>query len=167
MPYTTPERVRLILARDLSATEGTGASLSDESILDAMAEADREIDGKLSSLFATPFNPVPALIANLSRDIAAYLCDLNFREVRDYQSSLNPVMLRYQRAQDTLKALMNGSMDIPGVTPSPDSSGSGLVVAVVNVGETELCANDFDPHCYRPINPVRRGSPAPEWWGQW
>jgi phage gp36-like protein len=166
MPYTTKERVRLVLARNQDQADGTGAMLSDEQINDNIAEADREIDGKLSSVFATPFNPVPELIANLSRDIAAYLSDLAFREVRDYQSSLNPVVLRYQRAQDMLKALMNGSMDIPGVTISPDMSGSGQIVAAFSDG-TDLCAADFDERCFRPLNRISGSPRRAEWWGIW
>lgn len=166
MPYTTKERVRLVLARNQDQAEGTGAMLSDEQIDDNIAEADREIDGKLSSVFATPFNPVPALIANLSRDIAAYLSDLAFREIRDYQSSLNPVVLRYQRAQDMLKALMNGSMDLPGVITSPDMSGSGQIVAAFSEG-TALCSSDFDEHCFRPSNRISNAPRRVEWWGVW
>lgn len=167
MAYSTVEQVRLIVVRDPGQDDGTGASLPVPTIEDAIGEADREIDGKLSSLYKVPFNPVPGVIVAISRDIAAYLCDLVFREVRDYQSDLNPIILRYKRAQEMLKLLVSGEMDIPSGVVSDDQTASGLIVAALDDGGMVLSPFDFDIHRYHPVNRRTRGMIPSEWWGIW
>lgn len=168
MAYSTFEQVREVVARDPSQDEGTGASLADTTIMGYIAEADQEIDARLSSIYSTPFNPVPPLISQISRDIAAYLSDMTFREVRDYTSDLNPVLLRYKRAQDLLKLLVSGEMDLPATTPpSSDGSASGLIVAALDDGGAMLSHADFDIHPTRRINRRTSWTPAGDWWGIW
>lgn len=166
MAYSTVEQVQLIVVRDPNQDEGTGSSLPVPTIEDAIDEADREIDGKLRSIYTVPFNPVPALVSRISRDIAAYLSDLTFREVRDYQSDLNPILLRYKRAQDMLKLLVSGEMDLPSI-PSAETNASGLIVAGLDDGGLLLSPTDVDIHRYHPVNRRTGWPPAGDWWGIW
>lgn len=160
MPYCTVEQVRQAVARDLADDDGTGSSLTNDVISRYIDEADREIDSKLVSLYQTPFNPVPPLISTISVAIAAYLGDLTYREVRDYQSDLNPILLRYKRAQELLKALANGSADLPGAEPSTDPSGEGQIVAAISDGALFCPGHDTDLRQYHNPN---RGAAVADW----
>jgi phage gp36-like protein len=153
------------LARDSDQPDGTGASLSDIQIDDQISEADQEIDGRLTGSYKTPFDPVPVIITSISRDIAAYLCDLIFREVRDYQGEQNPVVLRYKRAQELLGRIVKGEIDLPAETlPSDQPSSEGQITTVINPVCSGVTEQDFDIQVYRPANRVTNG---PDWWGIW
>lgn len=129
MSYSTKEQVRLALARDLGNVAGTAASLEDVAVADAIAEADSRIDGRLGQLYLVPFaDPAPALVQTISRDLAAFLCDLTFREVRDYNSQLNPVYIRYQEALALLKEIAEGKVSLPGAPGVTTPTGGAVVV---------------------------------------
>jgi phage gp36-like protein len=165
--YCTKEQVREALARGTTTDEqaDTGASLPDSTINDNISQADTEIDARLGGIYAVPFTaPVPPMIVGISVAIAAYLTDLTFREVRDYSNpDGNPVVLRYRRAQELLKALSNGQADLPGVAPSTTPSAEGQVVAAIGDGALFLPGYDTDLGPYR--NPNRSAQPTPWcWW---
>jgi phage gp36-like protein len=134
---------------------------------DNIDQADTEINAKLGGVYATPFDPAPStppLIKDISIAIAAYLTDLTFREVRDYANvDGNPVVLRYKRAQELLKALANGNADLPGIEPSPDPSGDGRIVAAIGDGPLFCPGNDTV------LTPYRNPNRGPVWdpWGRW
>lgn len=155
-----------MLARDSAQPDGTGASLSDIQIDDQISEADQEIDGRLIGAYKIPFAaPVPVIITSISRDIAAYLCDLIFREVRDYQGEQNPVVLRYKRAQTLLGQIVKGEIDLPAATlPSDQPSSQGQITSVINPVQSGVTEQDFDIQVYRSANRVTNG---PDWWGIW
>lgn len=134
MPYTTPDDVKAVLARDDTADSGTAASLDVDRLTQAIVDAETEVDGKLKVRYTTPFSdPVPEMVAQITRDIAAYLADLTFRQGRDFSSDLDPVYLRYKRAQDNLKGLVDGTF-----TLEPVGATSALTGAVFNPYDGKL-----------------------------
>lgn len=127
--YASPDYLQEILARSWGVTGDTAASLHEEVLKNAIEEAEFEIDSRLRGRYTVPFDPVPGLIKVIATAIAAYSADLTFREVRDYSSELNPVLLRYDRAKMMLKSLASGESDLPPDVPeSGDASGGGVVV---------------------------------------
>lgn len=153
--YTTADEVRLVLTRSLEQTKGNAAGLEDATIEENIESACQRINGKLSMHYAVPFTePVPKLIRDIARDIAAFLSDLTFREIRDYESNLNPVYLRYTESLKMLDQLAKGELVVPGDPATPDPSGqSGMdAVAVINVDTTEVDAL-LDPAKSRRIRP--------------
>lgn len=161
--YSEEDEVRELVSRTEDSRPGTAGSLSTEQVLEAIRTAGTKIDARLGVLFAVPFNPVPALIREIATAFAAYDIDLTFREVRDYQSELNPILLRYKEANELLALLAVGKAVLPDYEPPdpdpgpPDNpSDDGSIVGVYN---PDLCAVDQrrrrpDPSCY-------------ETWSQW
>lgn len=120
--YVTVAGVREALARDVTAPTGTAASLGDADLEAAITSAQAEVDAKLSARYVVPFSePVPLLVREITRDIAAYLADLRYRQGKGYESDRDPVLLRYQRAQELLEKAATGALDLPGV----DLAGGG------------------------------------------
>lgn len=130
--YTTKEAVRLVLARDLERVQGTAASLTDDATDDAIAEAGTTVNTQLAGRYDVPFEvPIPAAVGNITRDIAAWLCYLTFREVRDLNTELDPVYLRYKAANQLLLDLRDGRTQLPDV-PGADPGESGTAVIAIN-----------------------------------
>lgn len=151
MAYATRDELKATVDRDVADTRDTAGSLSNGALDEAIEEAEAEIDSRLGTLYTVPFTaPIPTLINKICLAIAAYSADLTFREVRDYQSDLNPILLRYRRAQELLKLLATGEMDLPPGTPAPDSDGGpGSVVVVYDMPPAIFYEADFD---IRPAN---------------
>lgn len=141
--YTTPDEVRLVLTRDLEKTAGNAASLADSTIGEQINSAMQRIDGKLALRYKVPFaEPTPTLIRDIARDIAAYLADLTFREVRDYGSDLNPVYLRYKDALALLDSIAKGETVVPG-EPAPGESEVGTMTVVETYSGGQQPLGDF------------------------
>jgi phage gp36-like protein len=122
--YTTPEKVRAILARDDSQVARTAASLGDDRITDAVQQASDVIDGYLGARYTVPFaSPVPSLISTIAEAVAAYRADLTFRQGTDYDSVLDPVYLRCKECLQQLADIRDGKMDVPGL---PTNDGGGI-----------------------------------------
>lgn len=144
-PYTTRAKVREALTRAPSPPDGpdpgTAASLSDTRIDTAIESAGTVIDSRLGAFYSVPFQNTPKLVGVIATALAAYDCDQTFREVRDYESELNPVYLRYREAQELLTQLQKGSATLPDYNP-PDPSqtdpAGGDIVEVLN--PVEDCA---------------------------
>lgn len=121
--YATPTTVRAVLARDTTAPTGTAAELSDTVINTAITQAQAQVDGRLANRYTTPFvDPAPQLVQDITRDIAAYLSDLTYRQGKDYETQLDPVVMRYQQAQTLLEQIATGHIDLP-VAPGVTESG--------------------------------------------
>lgn len=143
--YTTRERVRIALARDLDEVDGTAASLSNDAIDDAIVEATSRIDGRLGARYQVPFvDPVPQLVQTIARDLTMFLSDLTFREVRDYSSALNPVYIRYQEALKMLDQIAAGAISLPDAPGVVTPTGSGEAVFVINQTSPLFSPCDFD-----------------------
>jgi len=114
MPYTTPENVRDVLRGSAEDGDGgTAAELQDEQIELEIINAQAQIDSILFKTYKVPFSPVPVLVVSLATDIAAYLCDLNYRKSREYESDNYPIIRRYNRARELLEWLRTGVATLP------------------------------------------------------
>lgn len=150
--YCTRDEVVDVLTRDAAEVEGNAGSNDDESIDKAILDAESEINSRLALKYTVPFSPVPTLVNSIAQDIAAYLCDLNFRENRDYASELSPIYLRYKRAQEMLGRLQTGEAIIPpegGDPEEPPDTGSGTRVAAVYSRPGLISPCDFDLQFHR------------------
>lgn len=75
MAYCSVDDVKRLLNPSvlINLTDDNGAGMIDETrILDAIAQADAEIDGYVSVVMPTPLDPVPLLIRTLSAQIAIW-----------------------------------------------------------------------------------------------
>lgn len=143
--YTTPDEVRLVLTRDLAQVKGNAAGLSNQTIQEQINSAMQRIDGRLALVYKVPFgDPVPRLIRDIARDIAAYLSDLTFREVRDYGSELNPVYLRYKDALALLEQIATGKTVVPGDPVPPEGEQGSMTVVDTYSGGQQPLGDFFD-----------------------
>lgn len=146
--YCTRHDVVDVVTRDAAEVKGNAGVLDDEAVDKAILDAQAEIDSRLALKYTVPFSPVPPLINSIAQDIAAYLSDLIFRENRDMASELNPIFLRYQRAQAMLGRLQTGEAIIPppegGDPEEPPDTGSGLRVAAAISRPSLVSPWDFD-----------------------
>jgi phage gp36-like protein len=116
--YTTRDEVRLALSPGGDvADEGSAASLSDDDLDDAVADAQAEVDARIGGNRFTAAT-VPELVQNLTRDIAAYLATLTHRR-GDPIDPNDPVQKRYDRAQGILRDIQAGKIELTG---EPDES---------------------------------------------
>jgi phage gp36-like protein len=127
--YAQVDEVRTVLARDPSQYANTAASLDDAAITGHIASAQAQVDGRLSGRYTVPFpaDAVPQLVVDITRDIAAYLADLTYRQGLDYETDRDPVVLRYQQAMQMLGQIAAGQIDLP-VEPGTSETG-GLLTA--------------------------------------
>lgn len=135
MPYTDPETVRTILAPDGSTGLGSAASMSDSAIQQAIDEATSEIDGTLSVRYPVPFGDedgetVPALVATIARDNAAYLATLTYRQGAPLPTG-HPILLRYARSSLMLANIAKGIISL-NVEPDPPMESSAGEATVIN-----------------------------------
>ena len=96
-----------------------GAVVDDVVIGRALADADAEIDGYLTALYALPLTAVPALLARMACDIARYRLfgDRVTEQVRQL----------YTDAVRDLKAIASGAIRIDGAAPLTPSSASTTI----------------------------------------
>lgn len=128
--YASVDDVRAVLARNPGQVPNTAASLDDAAITSHITSAEAQVNGRISGRYTVPFTDadVPKLVADITRDIAAYLCDLTFRQGTDYESDRDPVVLRYQQAQQLLGQIATGAIDLP-IPDGDGGEGGGLLVA--------------------------------------
>lgn len=129
--YLDPADLRTTLAGSTD-TSGTAATLSDDDLYDAIWEAQAEVDGRLGERFNTPFTNPPALVVNITRDIAAYLATLTYRR-GEAIGQTEPIQLRYARAETMLQQAAIGvlMLTVPGSDPT-ETVGGGSEAVVVN-----------------------------------
>lgn len=160
MSYTTIHQVRYALARNLEAPDGTAAELDDPSIQNQIDAATAEVDGRIGTIYAVPIETPPNLIKEITRDIAAFLCETVFREWREIPAN-NPIYLRYTRAVNMLKDIAKGLIVLPGIpvapTPDPDVLTDGDIVEVL---PTQSCLFDLQDFYG---DPMRVERPYGEW----
>lgn len=126
--YATPDEVRSAVARDLSKTTGTAASLDDDELKATIVTAQAEVDAKLRGRYTLPFTTVPLLVKSIVIDIASYLATLTYRQSKDLAQG-DPIMLRYDRAEKLLKSITDGTADLDtgdgGAAAGSTSGGAG------------------------------------------
>lgn len=161
--YATWEQVRDVLTRDKGIVGDNAASIEQHVVEAQIRDAQSEIDARLAERYVVPFDPVPPLITSLTINLAAYLTHLTFRQNRDMISELNPVYLRYQRADTQLTQLQNGQMVIPPTESDPtDPPSYGSVVTSTITRPPLIGPGDFDLGQRVPY----RDPVSPEYWGQ-
>ncbi len=110
--YTTVEDVRDILRGDGTTDKGSAADLNNIQIDSEIIGAQQQVDSTLRNKYTVPFVVVPELISHITRDIAAYLCDLNYRKSREYESDNYPIIRRHDRARELLDWLRTGVISL-------------------------------------------------------
>lgn len=140
MPYIEVPAVRAILTRDVLDTTGTAASVPESVIATAIEDASEEVDATLRSRYTVPFaSPTPKLIAGITRDIAAWLTDLVYRQEKDYDSiDREPLLMRVTRARLLLTKLADGTFLLPPVVGGDDGG----------IGEATVI-NPYEPALFR------------------
>lgn len=156
--YCAPFDVRNALTPGaVTGGNDTASSLTDEQILDAIAEADARISTYLPAGYTVPMVdttiPVvgsePPATSNVrvahnvfrfwSRDIAAYLATLTFKRNKDVSEN-DPVRLRYNAAMTDLTAVAKGQLQLP---PDDDATDDGEgEVSVYNQYEGQMFGLD-------------------------
>lgn len=127
MGYSEVDQVRLVLSSINAEQGGTAADLSDEQIQYEIDSASAVIDSALRIIYKTPFTPdTPFIITSICTDMAAYGCDLNYRKSREYDSQNMPIILRYNKANNTLSQIVSGTLTIDW--PRVDISTGTIVV---------------------------------------
>lgn len=136
MPYSTPAMVRLAASPSSDGEPSlelthTAADLTDEQLLDTIAEADALIDSYLVAYYTTPVvltseGKAPHPIDFWSRDIALYMATLIHRGTLDF-SDQDPVARRRSYVMDSLNAVAAGKMrlSLPNNTSSSAGVGAG------------------------------------------
>lgn len=139
MAYSTPEKIRMAVVPtsdgQLPTTPThTAADLSDDQLLDAIAEADAMIDSMIGRFYATPAvsitDPatgeltVPHPLDYWSRNIAAFNATLSKKSTQDL-SDRDPVVLRYNATMDALRAVNAGSASLSLPRNEGDSRAAG------------------------------------------
>src|SRR4051812_7974795 len=163
MAYSTPAMVRkaLVPTSDgtVSSTQShTAADLSDQQLLDAIAEADALIDGYLTRFYVTPVATVgspavtPHPVDYWSRNLAAYNATLAFRGSQDFSDS-DPVARRYTATIEALKAVSSGSVGLALPAQTGDYAGAGAGPPINPYIGDLFRADEF-------VSP----STAPPWW---
>lgn len=150
--YCSVRDVRLALTPSASDTDkSTGASLPDWQIEDAIDEAEGHVKAYLSARYVIttssvttvdPVNPLityvwivaPQPVRGWTRNIAAYLCALTFRQSKDLGED-DPIRLRYNMTMVALMGVRDRAtdLDLPPAT-TPDDQG----VSVHNLYEGRL-----------------------------
>lgn len=129
--YSTPNDLRLVLARDRSQLgpgvgTGTAADLSDAQLADAIATASADIDSTLYHRFSVPFpSPFPALVVAVCKGLAAWHANAIMLESTDIAPN-DPTQRRFEWAMDRLAKLSSGALDLPDVGPSTSTSAAML-----------------------------------------
>lgn len=143
--YATVSEVKWAVARDPAQQRGNAASLSESQFNQVIAQAQAEIDGRLSGRYTVPFSVVPELVKSITLDIASYRAALVFYQDQDLSES-NTFALRYKLAVKLLDSLAAGEVSLPD---DPSDPGDGVVThsmvgAPVNPGVGSLAAEFLD-----------------------
>ena len=120
MPYITIADLETRYGADeiVKLADRDGDSVADADVVAAAIEDTCQvIDSYLSSIYQTPFNPVPGLVTRLACAIARYhLYD---------DKPTEHVSGQYNAAIETLRAIRNGEIILGLAAPAVSESGSG------------------------------------------
>lgn len=106
-----------------SSNTGTAADLADPQLKDAISEAAARVDAYVGGSYTDP----PDVIQFWTRDIAAYLATLTWRESKDLSEN-DPVRLRFIQTISMLASVAKGQLKVP----LPEGSVASSDAAVVN-----------------------------------
>ena len=122
MPYATLQDLvdRFGYEQLAQLSDRDAGAVIDETVVGrALADADAEIDGYLTALYALPLASVPALLVRMACDIARYRLfgDRVTEQVRQL----------YTDAVRDLKAIASGTIKIDGAAPLAPSAASATI----------------------------------------
>lgn len=122
MPYTALDNIisQISEATLIQLTDDNGQEIvNTDHVDDAITNADAVIDGYCSGRYVVPFNPVPAIIAKCSLDIAIY--NLYARRVETMPELRKD---SYTNAIKMLASISRGDVMLGSTTvaPAPDSN---------------------------------------------
>lgn len=125
MAYCTVDDVRAVLSAQGVSDTASAASLSDDDLQAAIDDTSSEVDARLAVRYDVPFDddreteakPVPRLVRNITRDIAAYKATLTYRRGAPLETT-DPAQLRYNAATKLLSLVVNGQATL-GLENSP------------------------------------------------
>lgn len=170
MAYSTPAMIRKALVPTSDGTQPTqptrtAADLTDAQLVDAIAEADSDIDSYIGKFYAVPValiidgssgdgagvGAIPHPIDYWSRNIAAYNASLAVRGSQDFPET-DPVARRYTATMTALRMVSLGQakLQIPNNTSSNTGVGAGPAINPTYHGDL-FDAKDFNLH---PLNPT-------------
>lgn len=126
----------------------SAAGMSDAQLGVAIEEAQAEVDARIGSRYsqALPLDPVPLVVKNATRDIAAYKATLTYLKGMP-MANTDPVWLRYLDASRIVVGIGNGSITIPvgDGTTTPEDSTSGA-------DEAGMVANPYAGSMFLPTD---------------
>jgi len=93
----------------------SAGAVSESRVESAIASADAEIDGLIGGRYTLPLDPVPAILRDLSVDIAVY--NLYSRRMQNVPDNR---LLRYQQRVAFLKLVATGTATLGPADPSAD-----------------------------------------------
>lgn len=134
MAYCTAEDVMKMLKEDMLNSIIGDEYIEDEAekgerilpfIVEAILDADSEIDGYLSKRYNLPFSNVPAVLHKFSKDMAVY--NLVARRGIQEDGPEKTILNRYHAAIKFLESVARGTVEI-GVARSRESAGIGFQV---------------------------------------
>lgn len=139
---------------DANNPTNTAADLTNNQLLDSIAEADALIDSFLAAYYLTPVvfeadgvTPYPAPIVPLaywSRNLAAYYATLVFRKSMDFTDQ-DPVARRYNATMGYLNLVQQGKLVLPFPPTISDSAGEGAGGPINVYGGSDMFQPcDFD-----------------------
>lgn len=128
--YSTPNDMRLLISeRELVQMAGESRSRSWESddvqaaLLEAIDQADGEIDGYIGMAVQLPLENVPRIITNLSAKLAVY------NIIRRRRDEIPPSwQAEYKHCISMLKSLADGTLKLAAGVDAPAEEQSGPVV---------------------------------------
>lgn len=133
MAYTTLERLleRMPQSVLVDLTDESEAGVIDEAMIDrAIGDADTEIDSSIGKRYATPVDPVPALLARLSLDLAIEI----LYSRRSHVATPEAVVRAAKNARTLLANIAANKADIPGIQEA-DRSGTSAAGASFNASD--------------------------------
>jgi phage gp36-like protein len=142
--YCTVDDVRGALTRDPEDTVGTAASMDDDQLTACIVDGQNEVDSRLGVRYDVPFvdDSVPSAVNQITRDIAAYLATLTYRQTLDLTDQ-DPVVLRYNRSMALLIAISKGQANLDVPTGETEPTVSGIMQGVARPSGSLFPAAEF------------------------
>lgn len=112
--YCTPAQVKAVLTRNPALPGGSAADVGDDVIQSRIDAAQTEVDVMLAARYTVPFDTAPAIVAQITIAVAAYLVELVHRQGLGVpMTDQDPAVRLYQWGHQALRSLAAGTADLP------------------------------------------------------